>query len=97
MLKKVMKIATVIVGPFIAPLAYIEYQRIIQVDWISIQALSQNGITMLTNAVTHISNNFGADHARLMNFQRLFGLLTRSGVDSSAGKGNNEVCRRCIK
>jgi len=62
-LKKVMKIAAVIVGFFIAALAYLEYQRIIQVDWTSIQALSQSGITMLANAVTHISNNIGADHA----------------------------------
>jgi uncharacterized membrane protein (Fun14 family) len=41
----------VIVGVFIAALAYLEYQRIIQVDWTSIQALSQNGVTMITNAV----------------------------------------------
>ena len=43
-------------------LAYLEYQRIIQVDWTSIQALSQSGIIWLTNAVTHISNNIHADH-----------------------------------
>jgi uncharacterized membrane protein (Fun14 family) len=61
-LKKVMKIAAVIVGLFIAALAYLEYQRIIQVDWISLQALSQSGIIWLTNAVTHISNNIDADH-----------------------------------
>jgi uncharacterized membrane protein (Fun14 family) len=59
-LKKVTKI--VIVGLFIAALAYLEYQRIIQVDWTSIQALSQSGIIWLTNAVTHISNNIHADH-----------------------------------
>jgi uncharacterized membrane protein (Fun14 family) len=61
-LKKVMKIAAALVGLLIAALAYLEYQRIIQVDWTSIQALSQNGITMVTNAVTHISNNIRADH-----------------------------------
>jgi uncharacterized membrane protein (Fun14 family) len=61
-LKKVMKIAAVIVGFFIAALAYLEYHRIIQVDWNSIQTVSQNGITMLANAVTHISNNLGLDH-----------------------------------
>jgi len=61
-LKKVIKIVAVIVGLFIAALAYLEYQRIIQVDWTSLQALSQNGITMVANAVTHISNNIDADH-----------------------------------
>ena len=61
-LKKVIKIVAVIVGLFIAALAYLEYQRIIQVDWTSIQALSQSGIIWLANAVTHISNNIDADH-----------------------------------
>ena len=36
-LKKVMKIAAVIVGLFIAALAYLEYQRIIQVNWDELQ------------------------------------------------------------
>jgi uncharacterized membrane protein (Fun14 family) len=61
-LKKVMKIVAIIVGLFIAALAYLEYQRIIQVDWEKLQAGSQSGITWLANAVTHISNNIGADH-----------------------------------
>jgi uncharacterized membrane protein (Fun14 family) len=61
-IKKIIKIAGLIIGVFIAVLAYLEYQRIIQVDWTSIQALSQGGIIWLTNAVTHISNNIGADH-----------------------------------
>jgi uncharacterized membrane protein (Fun14 family) len=56
-IKKVVKIVAVIVGLFIAALAYLEYQRRIQVDWTLIQALSQNSITMVVNAVTHISNN----------------------------------------
>ena len=64
-LKKVIKIVAVIVGLFIAALAYLEYLRIIQVDWTSLQAVSQNGIIMLANAVTHISNNIGADHIGL--------------------------------
>jgi uncharacterized membrane protein (Fun14 family) len=42
-IKKVIKIVAVIVGLFIAAIAYLEYHRIIQVDWTSIQALSQNG------------------------------------------------------
>ncbi|MFZ0897120.1 MAG: FUN14 domain-containing protein [Candidatus Nitrosopolaris sp.] len=57
-----MKISAVIIGMFIAALAYLEYQRIIQVDWDKLQAVSQDGITMIANAITHISNNIGADH-----------------------------------
>jgi uncharacterized membrane protein (Fun14 family) len=61
-IKKVTKIAAVIIGLFIAALAYLEYQRIIQVNWDKLQAVSQNGITMLANAVAHISNNIDAGH-----------------------------------
>jgi uncharacterized membrane protein (Fun14 family) len=61
-IKKVIKIIAVIVGLFIAALAYLEYERIIQVDWTSIQTISQSGITMLASAVTLISNNIDADH-----------------------------------
>jgi uncharacterized membrane protein (Fun14 family) len=61
-IKKVIKVVAVIIGLFIAALAYLEYHHIIQVDWTSIQALSQSGIIWLTNAVPHISNNIDADH-----------------------------------
>ena len=61
-LKKVIKIVAVVVALFIAALAYLEYQRIIQVDWTSIQALSQSGIIWLAYTVTHISNNIHTDH-----------------------------------
>ena len=61
-IKKIIKIAAVIIGLFIAALAYLEYQRVIQVDWDKLQGVSQDGIAMLANAVTHISNNIGADH-----------------------------------
>jgi uncharacterized membrane protein (Fun14 family) len=61
-IKKVIKIVAVIVGLFIAALTYLEYQRIITVDWEILQSVSQNGITILANAVTNISNNIGADH-----------------------------------
>jgi uncharacterized membrane protein (Fun14 family) len=53
-IKKVIKLAAVIIGLFIAALAYLEYQRVVNVDWNRIQALSQNGFTWATNAL-HIS------------------------------------------
>jgi uncharacterized membrane protein (Fun14 family) len=68
-IKKIIKIAAVIVGLFVAALAYLEYHRIIQVDWGKLQTLSQSGITWLANAVTHISNNIGASYTgALPNF-----------------------------
>jgi uncharacterized membrane protein (Fun14 family) len=56
-IKKVIKIAAIIVGLFIAGMAYFQYQRIINFDWERVQAFSQNGNTCVVNTLTHISNN----------------------------------------
>ena len=61
-IKKIIKIAAAIVGLFIAALAYLEYQRIIDVNWAKIQAVSQNGLTWVADTIIHISNNIGAGH-----------------------------------
>jgi uncharacterized membrane protein (Fun14 family) len=61
-IKKIIKIAAVIVGLFIAALAYMEYQRIIDVNWAKIQTASENVLTWVANAIVHISHNIGAGH-----------------------------------
>src|SRR5215813_9249161 len=70
-IKKVIKLAAVIVGLFIAALAYLQYQRILNVDWERVQAFSQNGITWVVNAITHVSNNIDSTH---------LGTLTNVGI-----------------
>jgi uncharacterized membrane protein (Fun14 family) len=62
-IKKVIKLAAIIVGLFIAALAYLEYQKIVSVDWNRIQVASQNGIAWVTNTIVHISNTIGASHS----------------------------------
>ena len=62
-IKKVIKLAAVIVGLFFAPLAYLEYQRILNVDWEQVQAFSQNGIGCMAYALTHISSTIDATHS----------------------------------
>ena len=47
-----MKISAVIVGLFIAALAYLEYQRIIQVNWDELLAVSQTGMMWIAGVVT---------------------------------------------
>ena|SRR5437773_9410152 len=68
-IKKVMKIAAVIVGLFIAALAYLEYQGILHVDWIRVQTVSQSGITWVSDALMHISKNIGAPHTATPGFE----------------------------
>jgi uncharacterized membrane protein (Fun14 family) len=62
-IKRVIKLAAVIVGLFIAALAYLEYQRIVSVDWNRIQVVSQNGVAWVTDAIIHISNTIGTTHS----------------------------------
>ena len=59
-IKQVIRIAAVIVGLFIAALAYLEYQKIINVDWVRGESFSQNGILWIVDSLTHFSNNIGA-------------------------------------
>ena len=56
-IRQVIRIAAVIVGLFIAALAYLEYQKIINVDWVRVQSVSQNGVTWVADTLTRISNN----------------------------------------
>ena len=62
-IKKVIKFAAINVGLFIATLAYLEYQRIVSVDWNRIQTISQSGITWVTNAIAHVSSTIGTTHS----------------------------------
>jgi uncharacterized membrane protein (Fun14 family) len=61
-IKKVIRFVAVILGLFIAGLAYLEYQKMINVDWVRIQSVSQNGAMWVADALTHISNNIGTPH-----------------------------------
>jgi uncharacterized membrane protein (Fun14 family) len=67
-IKKIIKITAVIVGLFIAALGDMQYQRIIDVNWVKIQAVSQNGFTWVANAIIHISNNIGAGHTGALSY-----------------------------
>jgi uncharacterized membrane protein (Fun14 family) len=61
-IKKVIKLAAAIVGLFVAALVYLEYQRILNVDWHKVETVSQNGIDWVADALTHVSSTMGASH-----------------------------------
>src|SRR5262249_28376475 len=82
-IKKVIRFAAVIVGLFIAVLAYLEYQKIINVDWVRVQSVSQSGMVWAADVVTHISNNIGAPHSATSNM----GLSTIIPITSSVSAG----------
>jgi uncharacterized membrane protein (Fun14 family) len=50
-LKKVIKVVAVIVGLFLAGLAYLEYYQISNINWNKLQTVSEDAITTLSNAI----------------------------------------------
>jgi uncharacterized membrane protein (Fun14 family) len=53
-LKKVVKLVAIVVGLFFAGLAYLQYQQILNINWNKLHVVSQNAVTTLANATTHI-------------------------------------------
>jgi uncharacterized membrane protein (Fun14 family) len=54
-LKKVIKLLAVIVGLFLAGLAYLQYHQIASINWNRLQTVSEGAITTLSNALTQIT------------------------------------------
>ena|SRR5829696_2695576 len=53
-LKKVIKIAVVIIGLFLAGLAYLQYHQVANINWNKLQTVSEGAITTLSNALIQI-------------------------------------------
>ena len=64
-LKKVVKLVAVIVGLFIAGLAYLQYQQIASFDWNKIEAMAG---AALGNVTAHISTNQELATLAMSNF-----------------------------
>jgi uncharacterized membrane protein (Fun14 family) len=58
-LKKVMKMMAVIVGLFLAGLAYLQYHQIANINWNKLQTVSEDAITTLSNAIIIHIPGFG--------------------------------------
>ena len=50
-LKKVIKLAAVVVGLFLAGLAYLQSQQIANINWNRFQHISEGAITTLSNTI----------------------------------------------
>ena len=66
-LKKVIKLMAVIVGLYLAGLAYLQYHRIANINWNKLQRVSEGTITILSNLTLQIpgisSSRSGDVHA----------------------------------
>jgi len=78
-LKKMVKLIAVVVGLFLAGLAYLHYQQIVVISWNKIPRLSQNVVSALANATAQIPG-FSSDHMAALTMTK-FGIpLTGSMV-----------------
>jgi uncharacterized membrane protein (Fun14 family) len=53
-LKKLIKIVAVIVGLFLAGLAYLQYHQIANINWNKLQKISEDAITTFSNAIIQL-------------------------------------------
>ena len=53
-LKKVIKLAAIIAGLFLAGLAYLQSQQIANINWNKLQQMTEDAITTVSNALTQI-------------------------------------------
>ena len=56
-IKKVMKIAAVIIGLFVAGLAYLSYRGWVDVKWVAMEDASRSTLTNASEQVVHALNN----------------------------------------
>jgi uncharacterized membrane protein (Fun14 family) len=56
-IKKVMKIAAVVIGLFVAGLAYLSYKGWVDVKWVVMEDASRNSLTYASEQVVHALNS----------------------------------------
>jgi uncharacterized membrane protein (Fun14 family) len=62
-------------GLFFAGLTYLQYEQIVNINWNKLQITSQNAVTTLANATTHIpgfSGDNAADHTAALAMTNFF-------------------------
>jgi uncharacterized membrane protein (Fun14 family) len=62
-IKKVMKIAAVVVGLFVAALAYLSYKGLIDVKWVAMENVTRSALSNASGQVVHALNNTATQFA----------------------------------
>jgi uncharacterized membrane protein (Fun14 family) len=77
-LKKVIKLLAVIVGLFVAGLAYLQYHHIANINWNKLQSISEDAITTLSTAIVQIPGFGDSSHAATVTASSL--AMTSFGI-----------------
>jgi uncharacterized membrane protein (Fun14 family) len=62
-IKKVMKIAAVVIGLFVAAIAYLSYKGLIDVKWVAMENITRSALTNASGQVVHALNNTATQFA----------------------------------
>jgi uncharacterized membrane protein (Fun14 family) len=62
-IKKVMKIAAVVVGLFVTAIAYLSYKGLIDVKWVAMENVTRSALTNASGQVVHAINNTATQFA----------------------------------
>ena len=77
-IKKVMKIAAVVVGLFVGALAYLSYKGFMDVKWVALENATRNTLTGMAGQAVHTLNNTATQFAIHPS------VMTASGVPIAA-------------
>jgi uncharacterized membrane protein (Fun14 family) len=62
-IKKVMKIAAVVIGLFVAALAFLSYKGLMDVKWVAMENATRSALTNASEQVVHALNNTATQFA----------------------------------
>jgi uncharacterized membrane protein (Fun14 family) len=62
-IKKVMKIAAVVIGLFVAAIAYLSYKGLINVKWVAMENVTRSALTNASGQVVQALNNTATQFA----------------------------------
>jgi uncharacterized membrane protein (Fun14 family) len=62
-IKKVMKIAAVVIGLFVAALAYLSYKGLIEVKWVAMESVTRSTLMNASGQIVHALDNTGIHFA----------------------------------
>jgi uncharacterized membrane protein (Fun14 family) len=81
-IKKVMKIAAVVVGLFVAGLAYLSYNGWIDVKWTAMEIATRSTLANVTTKAIHTLNNTASQFITHSSTIAASGLLIAAGLGS---------------
>ena len=79
-IKKVMKIAAVIIGLFIAALAYLSYRGLLDVKWTAMENVTRHTLTNAYEQMFHVLNSTSSQFAAHPSVIAISGLPMAAGV-----------------